>query len=65
MICSVVIMTMVVEHLGDGGLPDALGEAGGGGVPHVHVDGAGVEGAPGHGHLGGKVRSVFRELLVM
>ena len=33
--------------LGDGGLPDTLGQAAAGRVPHVHVDGPGVEGSPG------------------
>ena len=32
--------------LRDGGLPDALGQAAGGRVPHVHVDGPGVERSP-------------------
>ena len=32
--------------LRDGGLPDALGQAAGGRVPHVHMDGPGVERSP-------------------
>ena len=43
--------------LGDGGLPDALGETGGLGVPHVHVDVAGVERPPGYAHL--KYKKMF------
>ncbi len=37
--------------LGDGGLPDALGEGGCLGVPHAHVDVPGIERASGHAHL--------------
>ena len=50
--------------LGDGGLPDALGQAGGGSVPHVHVDRTWVERSPRHAHLVGRELISYRFLIV-
>ena len=40
--------------LGDGGLPDALGQAGGCCIPNVHMDRTWVERSPRHTYLVGK-----------
>ncbi len=45
--------------LGDGGLPDALGEGGGLGVPDADVYVAGIKGAPGQTHLHTRETSLF------
>ena len=51
--------------LRDGALPDALCQALSLAEPYVDVDGAGVEGSAGDGHLGGGVGDGVHQLLVL
>ena len=48
---SYLLAVEVELMLGDGALPDALGQPLRLAEPHVHVDVARVHGAPGHAHL--------------